>query len=230
MRKRLVHRRARQIVAAAVGAALVSVVVLTFAISWSPSVKSYPLQGVDVGAAEGKIEWPVLRGGGVSFAYLTATIGADTRDPMFAANWADVYAAGLRRGPLHVYSLCRLAGDQANNFNTTVPNTDDSLPPAVWIDFQDGCAARPDRAVVIGEIERLLTMIEAHMRKPVLIKISRRFEYAYRVSAAIPRPIWSVQNYFPPDYAARPWRMWQANAMRRIDGAPTLIHWNVVTP
>jgi len=230
VRQRLVHRRARQLVATAIGLILAVILALVLGIGWSPSPQSYRFQGVDVSAANGTIEWPVLRGGGVSFAYLTATVGADARDPMFETNWREVYAAGLRRGPLHVYSLCRLAADQANNFNTTVPNTADSLPPAIWVDFEDGCAARPDRAVVIGELERLLSTIESHMRKPALIKISRRFESAYRVTAAIPRPIWAVQAYFPPDYTARSWRMWQANAMRRIDGAPTLVHWNVVAP
>ncbi len=227
---RLYQRRARQIGAAVIVVGLVVLVAWSFAISWYPSPKSYPFQGPSVSAANGVIEWPVIRGGGASFAYLTATIGADTRDPMFAANWSDVYAAGLRRGAIHVYSLCRLAADQANNFNTTVPYTEDSLPPAIVIDFEPGCAARPERDVVIGEIERLIATIETHMRKPVLLKVSRRFDTAYRVTAAIERPIWSVQNFFPPDYAARPWRMWQASDMRRIDGAPTMVHWNVVAP
>jgi len=230
MRLRLLGRRAGQVGAAIVIIGLALVVIWSFAISWYPSPKAYAFQGVDVGAAQGVIEWPVVRGGGASFAYLTATIGADARDPSFEANWSDVYAAGLRRGALHVYSLCRLAADQANNFNTTVPRAGDSLPPAVWVDFDAGCAARPDRAVVIGEVKRLLTLIESHSGKPALLKVSRRFDAAYRLTSAIPRPIWSAQNFFPPDYAARPWRMWQASDMRRIDGAPTLVHWNVVAP
>ena len=230
MHLRLVHRRARQLAAAIIVIGLAVILSWSFAISWYPSPKSYIFQGIDVDAANGVIEWPVVRGGGVSFAYLTATIGADRRDAMFATNWSDVYAAGLRRGAIHVYSLCRLASDQANNFNTTVPRTSDSLPPAIFIDFEGDCAARPDRAVVIGEIERLVATIEVHSRKPALLKVSRRFDDTYRVSSAIERPIWSVQNFFPPDYAARPWRLWQASDMRRIDGAPTLVRWNVVAP
>ncbi len=229
MALRLIQRRARYLGVGLVVIGLATLIAWSFAINWYPAPRSYPFQGPDVDAADGAIEWPVVRGGGASFAYLTATIGADTRDPMFQANWSDVYASGLRRGAIHVYSLCRLAADQANNFNTTVPRTSDSLPPAIQIDFEDGCAARPERDVVIGEIERLVTMIETHTQTPVLLKVSRRFDAAYRVSAAIRRPIWSVQNFFPPDYAARPWRMWQASDMRRIDGAPGRVHWNVVT-
>ena len=230
MALRLFQRRARQITAAVIVVGLAVIIAWSFAISWHPAPRSYPFQGPDVSAANGVIEWPVVRGGGASFAYLTATVGAETRDPMFPANWSDVYAAGLRRGAIHVYSLCRLAADQANNFNTTVPRTSDALPPALVVDFEDGCAARPERDVVIGEIERLIATIETHIQRPVLLKVSRRFDAAYRITLAIDRPIWSTQNFFPPDYAARPWRMWQASDMRRIDGAPTPVHWNVVTP
>lgn len=227
---RRLKRRAGQVGAAIIVLGLASVAGTSFAISWHPSDKAYRFQGPDVAAAHGPIEWPVVRGQGASFGYAVATIGADARDARFAENWRDLYAAGLRRGAIHVYSLCRLATDQANNFNVTVPYSDDALPPAVLIDFQPDCDTRPDRAVVVGELKRLLTIIEAHSRKPALMKVSRRFDAAYGVSAAIPRNVWSVQNFFPPDYAARPWKMWQATAMRRIDGATTLLHWNVVAP
>lgn len=230
MSLRILSRRARDIAGGGIVIGLVLITAWSFAISWHPSPKSFVYQGVDVSADDKEIDWPVMRGNGVSFAYLTATVGADVRDPMFEGNWAAVYAAGIRRGAIHVYSLCRLAADQANNFNTTVPYTSDSLPPAILIDFENDCAARPERAVVIGEIERLLTIVEAHSRAPALLKVSRRFDSRYNLTQAIPRPIWSMQNFFPPDYAARPWRMWQANDRRRVDGAPTLIHWNVVAP
>lgn len=227
---RLLTRRAKQVGAALLVLGLAGMTAWLFVISWQPSPRIYPFQGPDVSAAQGLIEWSVVRGGGASFGYVVATIGADGRDPMFETNWQDMYAAGIRRGAIHVYSLCRLAMDQANNFNTTVPASDDALPAAVLIDFQPDCATRPDRAVVIIELRRLLTTVEAHTGKPSLLKVSRRFDASYRVTAAIPRTVWSMQDFFPPDYAARPWKMWQANAMRRIDGAKTLVHWNVVAP
>lgn len=226
----MMARRAKQLLAVLAVLAVLAFGARVFAMGWTPSPKAYAFQGIDVSAADGVLDWPVLRGGGVAFVYLTATDGADSRDAMFERNWRDAEAAGIRRGALHVYSLCRLATDQGNNFNTTVPHSEDALPPAVLFDFDKTCSARPDRAVLIGEVERLLTMIEAHIGRPALIKVSRRFDSYYRLSEAIPRPVWSMQDYFPPDYAARPWRMWQANAQRRIDGAPSPLHWDVVAP
>ena len=229
MRLRLWGRRIGRIGALGVVLALSGVVAWTFALSWRPSDK-YTFQGIDVSEEQGLIEWWTVKAGGADFAYLRATSGADGRDARFAANWAEVYATGMRRGALHVYSLCRLAADQANNFNTTVPRSDDALPAAVAIDFSDDCTSRPVRDVVLVELRRFLAMVEQHTGKPVLMKVSKRFDSAYRVTAAIPRPVWAVQDFFPPDYAARPWRMWQANDMRRIDGVNGAVNWDVVAP
>ncbi|MBX9796190.1 GH25 family lysozyme [Sphingomonas sp.] len=200
------------------------------ATSWRPSDTNYRFQGIDVGAEQGPIEWFTLRDQHVDFVYLIATRAATQRDPAFEAGWRGVYGAALRRGAIHVYSLCHLASDQGNNFNTTVPRTADALPPAILLDFQPDCAARPAREVVLGELEVLIAMIEGHSGKPVLLKTSAAFDRYYGVSEAIGRPIWSIGNFFPPSYAARPWRMWQASDMRRIEGAAQPVRWNVVAP
>ena len=198
--------------------------------TWHPSDRKYAFQGVDVGADQGTIEWPTIAAGGADFAYLRATIGARGRDTQFSVNWTDVDAAGMRRGALHVWSFCNAAADQANNFNTTVPRADDALPAAVLVDFADDCAARPPRDSVVEELKRFVTMVEAHTGKPMLLKIAGPVETAYQLSSGIERPLWSVQNFLPPSYAARPWRMWQASDMRHIDGVNGPIHWNVVAP
>ena len=222
---------------ARLGIALVFMMLLgaagwVFAISWRPSDKSYAFQGVDVSERNGPIDWMTLHGTGTGadFGYIRATYGADGRDTRFAANWSDAYAADVRRGAIHEYSLCRLAVDQANNFNTVVPPVSDALPAAVSIDFTGDCSDRPERSVLIGEVKRFMTMVEAHTGKPVLLMTSKRLEAAYRLSADIPRPVWSAQDFFPPDYAARPWRMWRANDMRRVEGMEGPVNWDVVAP
>ncbi|MEG3146248.1 GH25 family lysozyme [Sphingomonas sp. RT2P30] len=223
-------RRFGRIVPLLIVIGLALVVAWSFALSWRPASANFPFQGVDVDERHGPIDWWTVRAGGADFAYVRATFGGTGRDARFAANWADIYATGMRRGALHVYSICNLAADQANNFNTTVPRVADALPAAVQIDFTKGCESRPEQHVVIDELRRFMTMVEQHTGKPVLMKLTRRFDAAYQVSAAIPRPVWAVQDFFPPDYAARPWRMWQANDMRRIDGVAGAVNWDVVAP
>lgn len=204
-----------------------SIAAWRYAGHWAPSRADFPYQGVEIADANGPVDWAVVRGDGADFVYLVATRG-DTREPGFEERWQDAGAAGLRRGAVHVYSLCRLATDQANNFNTMVPRTEDALPPAVAIAFDPGCTARPDRQVVLDELIRYLTMIETHIGKPALLKVTADVEQAYALTRAIRRPLWSVGNYFGPRYGAHGWRMWQASDRRRIDGVATPVAWNVV--
>jgi lysozyme len=227
---RLLKRRIGRLAALAVALGLAGVAARTFALGWRPSPNSYVFQGLDVSEAQGSIDWWTVKAGGADFGYLRATMGADGRDSRFQDNWGEVHATGMRRGAIHIYSLCRPGADQANNFNTNVPRTDDALPAAVEIDFTPECDSRPARDVVLSELRTFLTMAEAHSGKPMLLKVSQRFETTYRLSAGIPRSIWEVQNMIPPDYAARAWRMWQASDMRRIDGVTGPVNWDVVAP
>lgn len=229
MQLRLWGRRIGRIGALSMVFGLTAVVVWTLALSWRPSDR-YPFQGVDVSETQGPVDWWTVRHDGADFAYLRASYGAVGRDARFADNWADVHATGMRRGAIHVYSICQLAADQANNFNATVPRAADALPAAVDVGFVGDCPARPERAVVLGELNRYVAMVEMHTGKPVLLKVARDFEAAYRVTAGVARPVWAVQPFFPPDYPARPWRMWQASDMRRIDGVNGAVHWDVVAP
>ncbi|MFN3433349.1 MAG: GH25 family lysozyme [Sphingomonas sp.] len=197
---------------------------------WAPKASQYPLQGLDLGENPGEVEWGTVRARGADFAYLVATSGADRRAATFEANWAAVPDAGLRRGAVHLFSLCQLAADQANAFNAFVPRTDDALPAAVDVGYRDDCTARPDRAVLVGELKTFVHMVEMHTRKPVLLRLSKAVERDYQLSAAIDRPVWAIANLFPPAYAARPWRMWRASDIRRIDGIDGPVNWDVVAP
>ncbi|THD37013.1 MAG: glycosyl hydrolase [Sphingomonas sp.] len=204
-----------------------AVALYLFALNWRPSPSNYPSQGVDVSAATGAIDWNAVKAAGAEFGYIVATDGAD-RDTRFEENWRGAAAADIRRGAIHVLSLCRSAADQINNFNTTVPMSADALPPALSIDFAPGCDARPERDAVLAELRRFIAAVEAHSDRPVILLVSRAFEARYRVTAAFDRPVWSAANFFAPDYAARPWRIWRANDMRRIDGVDRTVNWDVV--
>jgi lysozyme len=202
----------------------------TYATGWHPPADQYPLQGVDLGPNPPAVEWGTVRARGADFAYIVATVGAKERDPAFEENWAALPDAGLRRGAVHVYSLCQLASDQANAFNTFVPRTKDALPAAIDVRFQDNCDARPERSVLIGELARFIAMVEAHTRKPVLLRLSKPVEKYYQLSAAIDRPVWAMANVFPPAYAKPPWRIWRASDFRRVDGIDGPVNWDVVAP
>jgi lysozyme len=225
---RILWRRTRIFGGIALALALIALCAWLFAINWRPDARAFPVQGVDVSEATGPIDWWAVKAGGdVQFAYARATIGADAHDKNFGQYWRGLYAAGIPRGAIHVFSLCQLAADQAGNFVKTVPRVSD-LPAALELDFDPACAARPERSVVLGEISRFLAGVETYLGQPVILKISKPFEAQYRVGEAIPRKLWSVQPLFPPAYFDKPWTMWQASRIRRIEGAAGAVNWDVM--
>ncbi len=203
-------------------------VLWNYAAGWAPSRDEYSVQGVVVGEANGKPKWAKLGATGVDFAYITASEGARGRDSQFEANLEGVQQAGIRYGALHHFDICRLASDQATLFMTTVPRSEQALPPAVQLDFSDTCKGRPNRALILSELATFLNQIEVHSGTPAILLLTKDFEKEYNVSSAIDRTVWLEGNWFPPDYSARPWVMWTANTARRVDGLEGPVRWAVV--
>ncbi len=210
-----------------VALALAAVAGWRLAIRWQPSRETYPVQGVDVSEANGAIEWTVAKGAGVDFGYAVATRGDNVRDRAFQVNWDAMAAAGVRRGAIHVFSFCQPGADQADAFNTVVPVTPDALPAAIALDYDEACPARPDREALVAEVAAVARRIEAHTGMPVLLKVSRAVEGDYRLGEAMKRNLWAVGAFLKPGYTARPWRMWQASDVRRVEGIEGPVNWDV---
>ncbi|PXA99520.1 glycosyl hydrolase [Nostoc sp. 3335mG] len=218
--------RFRLILTALAVLAIGAVVAWRWSLGWAPDPARFAVQGFTVSAGEGDVDWPMVRARGADFAYVTASRGTQ-RDPAFEANWNGAHAAGLRHGALHVFSLCEPTADQLTAYLTTVPRQADALPTALSLDFAEDCATRPTRAQVLTAIRGFLGPAEYHDGRPIMLRISPAFEKEYRVSEAIVRPLWATRRFFEPAYLARPWRMWQANPLRRIDGVERPVAWSV---
>jgi lysozyme len=209
---------------------IIALILRNIAVGWAPPRDQYPVQGISVDEDNGSIVWNVAGATGVDFAYLTATRGAEKRDANFPINMRGASEQGIRYGALHEYSLCKLASDQATIFVTTVPRKENMLPPAVRLVFHDNCGDRPGRALVLSELNTFLNQIEAHSGKPAIIAVSPDFEELYDLSSGINRTFWLEGNFFPPDYATKPWVMWRASDIRRVSGVDGPVNWNVVRP
>jgi lysozyme len=215
------------------GLALVAVLALAlwlYARAWAPSRDQYPVQGVSIGSNDGAIDWGTLAAQGADFAYIRAAAGAGGRDRAFAANWRGARAAGMRYGAQVDFSLCRSPSEQATAFMTTVPRDNAALPPVIRLDFDPRCAARPGRDQLLSDLNTLVNLVEGHAGKPVLLNVTEDFDKVYDIGSGINRTLWLDGNFFPPDYATRPWVMWTASDMRHIDGVDGPVRWNVVAP
>jgi lysozyme len=201
-----------------------------YARGWAPSRGDYPVQGISVDAGTGPVDWGTVAAQGADFAYIRAARGAEGRDPAFARNWAAARASGLRYGAALDFSLCRTATDQATRFMTTVPRDNAALPPVIRLAFDARCPDRPSRDTLLSELNTLVNLVESHAGKPVLLNIAPDFDARYDIGGGINRTLWLDGNFFPPDYATRPWVMWTASDMRHIDGVDGPVRWNVVAP
>lgn len=220
-------RRLRVVALILFVAVLVGLSGWSFLCRWHPSTSAYPVQGVDVSDADGAIDWWQARRSGVQFVYAQATVGTQGRDSRFADHWREAGEAGLQRGALHRYSLCEPAMAQAGNFVSTVARTDGQLSPAILFDLSDECA-RPARAALLPEIARFVAAVETHTGKRAILGITKRFDGAYGLSSATTRRLWARSVFFPPSYLSRPWTMWQASRLRRIQGAAGPVNWDVM--
>jgi lysozyme len=196
---------------------------------WTPQRSAYPLQGIDVSAHQGTIDWSRLRGQGVDFAYIKASEGGDFRDEAFRRNWDAAGGAGVRRGAYHFFTLCRPGADQAANFLAAVPNDPGALPPAVDLEFLGNCreAKRMGPAELRRELGRFLRLVENRTGKPTMLYLTGEFDDSYQVSANFDRPLWLRRIVLHPRFGARPWTLWQASNFRRLDGIAGRVDWNV---
>ena len=198
---------------------------------WTPARTTFTVQGVEASAIDGAVDWTAIKTIGADFAYLDASASVFSRDSAFVKNLEDARAAGLQVGAVHIYDPCQPADRQAANFVTVVPRDTKLLPPAVELDrLADDCPAPVRDAAVASELMTFLNQVENHAGKPVILKVTPRFEAKYHVAAAIRRNLWLVRTRFEPDYAGRPWLLWTANSRLVTDADDQPLRWVVVQP
>jgi lysozyme len=198
---------------------------------WRPSPDEYPVQGVLIGAEDGRVNFRAFQAIGARFAYLQASEGAEGRDPSFARNWRAVRDSGLSYGAVHRYDPCVPADRQAANFVTIVPRQAGMLPPAIELDkLADDCPNRVSEAAVESELTTFLNQIEGHVGEPALLKVSKDFEERYHIATKLDRNLWLTRDWFQPDYAGRPWTLWTANSSYRNEASDAPVRWVVLQP
>lgn len=198
---------------------------------WHPDRSTYPIQGVEIGAEDGEIDWREIKAIGADFAYIDASASAFARDPAFVRNLEEAEAIGMEVGAVHRYDPCQPAEKQAANFVTVVPRDPDLLPPAVELDMiADDCPMRVSEAAIESELTTFLNQIETHIGKPALLKVSETFQDRYGIAAKVDRNLWLTRNRFQPDYAGRPWTLWTANSSLTNETSVDGLRWVVVQP
>ena len=185
----------------------------------NPSVRTYPVRGVDVSAYQGTIDWHILSGQGISFAFIKATEGCGFRDKRFEENWANANKTALKIGAYHFFSFDSLGSAQADNFISAVPRLKKALPPVVDIELSGSAGNPPDKARTRADLNELLTALKRYYgRKPILYVTEQTYGL-YIQGGYGDYPIW-IRNILTsptlPD--RRVWTFWQYSNRRELKG------------
>jgi len=186
----------------------------------------YDVIGVDVSRHQGLIDWRMLAGSGIGFAYIKASEGATFRDTNFATNWSEAAIAGVPRGAYHFFTQCRSGADQAQNFIATVPRDPQALPHVIDAEHMGRCRTGPAVANVAQEIEVFLALLDAHYGRRPLIYTTSEFHSAYLVGRLAGERFWLRSLVVPPWFGGRSWTIWQYHNRGRRPGVIGLVDLN----
>lgn len=193
-----------------------------------PSLSDYPVQGIDVSHHQGLINWSELDKEIIKFAFIKATEGGDHKDTLFQYNWEQARLNNITRGAYHYFSFCKSGSEQAKNYMESVPKDSSDLPPIVDLEFGGNCSEANRVGDLIAEIEKYITILEAHYRKPVIIYSTYDFYDVFLSNKFKKNPIWIRDIMNTPNLIDnRAWHFWQYTNRGQMKGVDTRIDLNV---
>lgn len=185
-----------------------------------PSKEEYPIRGVDVSYYQGEIDWQVLAGEDIAFAFIKATEGSRHIDTKFTENWEQAGKTGLKRGAYHFFSFESSGKAQAEHFISVVPKMEGDLPPVVDIEFYgDRFYNRPDAGETRAELQSFLDTLEAHYGVKPIIYATESSYSAYIRGVFGEYPLWIRNVYFSPNMGMPgKWTFWQYDSEAKLQG------------
>jgi lysozyme len=179
-------------------------------------------EGVDVSSLNGTIDWGMVAGAGIAFAYLRATEGTALIDTAFATNWSNAGTAGILRGPIHFFHPAQDPVTQADYF---VQNGGGSapgdLPPALDLEVTDG---QSTATVTQNALTFLSRVQETTGRTPVLYVSSSFYTSLGSPSGFATQPLWIPNTGVVcpniPDPPWTDWAFWLYSISGSVNGIP----------
>jgi lysozyme len=182
-----------------------------------PSKEKYPVRGIDVSEYQGEIDWQILSGQDIAFAFIKATEGSQDTDPRFAYNWEHAAETNIRIGAYHFFSFSSPGKDQASNFITVVNKADGMLPPVVDIELY-GSFKRSPKSVdeVLPELNDLVNALEeAYHAKPIFYATKAVYDL-YIADKYSEYPLWIRSVHANP--SVKGWTFWQYSDRSKLPG------------
>ncbi len=191
-----------------------------------PAAKKYPIKGIDVSHYQGEIDWLVLSGQNIQFAYIKATEGSSHIDEKFAFNYEKARESGLKTGAYHFFSFDSPGLSQAEHFIHTVKPFEGMILPAVDVEFYGDKKEHPPASdQVVAELKAFLDRIEQTWGQKPVIYVTEESWQRYVQGNFNGYPIWFRDIWKKPnlksagqDNGTPHWTFWQYTNRGRLKG------------
>ena len=186
----------------------------------------YLVRGVDVSHYQGEIDWQVLSGQNIRFAYIKATEGSSHVDRRFAENCEKAMKTDLKVGAYHFFSFDSPGTAQAEHFIRIAEPFHNCMVPMVDVEFYGNKRDNPpDPDLVEPELKDYLDRLEqACGQKPVIYATKETWEL-YICGKFDSYPLWIRDIWTEPTLRAEAgnhqeydWTFWQYTNRGRLKG------------
>lgn len=186
----------------------------------SAFAKAYSVQGIDVSHYQGDINWELLSGQGIDFAFIKATEGSGLVDEQFKDNWENAGKTKMYVGAYHFFSFDSDAKTQAQLYIDTVGELSGKLPPAADVEYYgDKRMHPPDTDQVVSQLSEFLNILEQHYGVKPIIYTTYPVYKSYIKGRFEDYPLWIRNVYYPPDVDMKgKWWFWQYSDTAVLDG------------
>jgi GH25 family lysozyme M1 (1,4-beta-N-acetylmuramidase) len=167
-------------------------------------VASAQVQGIDVSANQGTINWSSVKNGGISFAFTKATEGVGFTDSKFAANMSAAKAAGVIIGPYHFARPDTFntdpndAANEANDFVDTIQSyyqgTNLTLRPVIDLEMLAGVGTPSQEKTFLSQwMRNFIAVVHSRLGIDPMIYVNKDFAQNYLDSDLAQYPLWIVK-------------------------------------
>ena len=194
----------------------------------NPSLEEYPVRGIDISAHNGEIDFSLLAGAGVDFAYIKATEGTDFIDRNYLRNALGLERAGIPAGAYHFFRFDTDGEMQAWNFLHAIRGRRFMLPPAIDLEEWSNPEGYSTRQIMT-ELKAMLAILRAEGITPVIY--TNKDGYNRFVKDNLDGyPLWICSFTDPPLPSDVPWHIWQFSHRGTLPGISGYVDLNTVNP
>ncbi len=184
--------------------------------------EKYEVRGVDVSEYQGEVDWDKIKEQGISFAFIKATEGSNSKDSYFDKNYEKLKTMDMLLGCYHFFSFESTGEEQAKNYIEAVGNieNDDSIMlPIIDVEFYSFYKkAKPSKTWVTEQLQVMLEELEDTYRvKPIIYTTMEFYDY-YIDGEFQDYDIWIRDIITKPNIENRDWKFWQYTGRGRLDG------------